>query len=86
MPSHPAAEPKLAQPIRILVADRNRMYSQLLAESLGPDPRFEVLAVAGAAEIFAVAAREPNVSLSASFGPDRLGGMWPAPKHGALFA
>ena len=32
--------------IRILVADRNPMNSQLLAEALGRDPRFEVTGVA----------------------------------------
>ena len=39
------------------------MGSQLLAESLGRDPRFEILAVAAAADIFPIAAREPDVSL-----------------------
>ena len=39
------------------------MYSQLLAESLGRDPRFEVLAVAAAADIFPIAARKPDVAL-----------------------
>jgi len=39
------------------------MGSQLLAESLGRDPRFEILAVASAADIFPIAAREPDVSL-----------------------
>jgi two-component system, NarL family, nitrate/nitrite response regulator NarL len=63
MPLHSAAGPKQAQPIRILVADRNRMASQLLAESLGRDPSFEILGVAGAADIFPIAAREPDVSL-----------------------
>jgi len=63
MTSHPAAEPKVAQRIRILVADRNRMGSQLLAESLGRDQRFEILAVAAASDIFLLAAREPDVSL-----------------------
>jgi two-component system, NarL family, nitrate/nitrite response regulator NarL len=39
------------------------MGSQLLAESLGRDPRFEILAVAAAADIFPIAARQPDVSL-----------------------
>ena len=39
------------------------MASQLLAESLGRDPRFEILAVAAAADIFPIAAREPDVLL-----------------------
>ena len=56
MPSHLAAGPQLVQPIRILVADRNRMAGQLLAESLGRDSRFEILAVAAAADIFPMAA------------------------------
>jgi len=62
MPSHTAAGTSRDHPIRILVADRNRMYSHLLAESLGRDPRFEVLAVAGA-EIFSMAAGKPDVVL-----------------------
>ena len=41
--------------IRILVADRSRMGSQLLAESLGRDPRFEISGVIAAAEILSVA-------------------------------
>jgi DNA-binding NarL/FixJ family response regulator len=50
--------------IRILVADRNRMESQLLAESLARDPRFEVVAVATAAEVFSiVTTRQPRVAL-----------------------
>jgi hypothetical protein len=61
MPSHPAARAPGEQPIRILVADRNRMYSQLLAESLGRGPRFEALAVAGPADIFSMTARETDV-------------------------
>ena len=39
------------------------MGSQLLAESLGRDSRFEILGVAAAADIFPIAAREPDVSL-----------------------
>jgi two-component system nitrate/nitrite response regulator NarL len=63
MPPHRVAVPQAFQRIRILVADRNRMSSQLLAESLGRDPHFEILAVAAAADIFAIAAREPDVLL-----------------------
>jgi two-component system nitrate/nitrite response regulator NarL len=63
MTLHSAADPQLAQPIRILVADRNRMASQLLAESLGRDPRCEIIAVASAGDIFSLAAREPDVLL-----------------------
>ena len=63
MPSHLPAHTQPAQRIQILVADRDRMGSQLLAESLGRDPRFEILGVAAAADIFPVAARKPDVSL-----------------------
>jgi len=63
MQSHPKAAPQPAPRIRLLVADRNRMSSQLLAESLGRDPRFEILAVATASDIFPIAARKPDVSL-----------------------
>jgi hypothetical protein len=63
MESHLAKGPQPAQRIRILVADRDRMGSQLLAESLGRDSRFEILGVAAAADIFPIAAREPDVSL-----------------------
>ena len=57
------------QPIRILIADRNRMGSQLLAESLQRDARFEVVAVAGPSDLLSVAAvRNPDVALiSAEF-------------------
>jgi two-component system nitrate/nitrite response regulator NarL len=50
--------------LRILVADRNRMESQLLAEFLARDPRFEVVAVATAADVFSIATtRQPHVAL-----------------------
>ena len=42
-------------PIRVFVADRNRMGSQLLAESLGRDPRFEVAGITAAADLLSVA-------------------------------
>ncbi|MFZ3189020.1 MAG: LuxR C-terminal-related transcriptional regulator [Candidatus Sulfotelmatobacter sp.] len=60
---HLPAHPQPAQRIQILVADRDRMGSQLLAESLGRDPHFEILGVAAAADIFPIAARKPDVSL-----------------------
>ena len=41
-------------PIRVFVADRNRMGSQLLAESLGRDPRFEVAGITAAADLLSV--------------------------------
>jgi two-component system nitrate/nitrite response regulator NarL len=62
MSSHPE-RPQLARAIRILVADRSRMASQLLAESLARDPRFEIAAVAAAGDIFPIAAHEPDVLL-----------------------
>ena len=60
--SSPNLEPTHA--IRILVADRNRMESQLLAESLAHDPRFEIVAVATAADLFSiVTTRQPHAAL-----------------------
>jgi two-component system, NarL family, nitrate/nitrite response regulator NarL len=61
-----------AQPIRILIADRSYMGSQLLAESLDRDSRFDAVAVAAAAgttEILsAVSAHKPDVAvISADF-------------------
>src|SRR5450759_4489944 len=61
-----------AQPIRILIADRNWMGSQLLAESLDRDSRFEVVAVAATGAttdiLSAVSARNPDVAvISADF-------------------
>jgi two-component system, NarL family, nitrate/nitrite response regulator NarL len=60
-----------AQPIRILIADRNFMGSQLLAESLDRDSRFEAVAVSTAALtdiLSAVSARKPDVAvISADF-------------------
>lgn len=47
--------------IRTLIADRNRMASQLLAESLAQDSRFTVSVVTTTAEI---------ISMSAAFRPD----------------
>jgi len=68
MPSHlsegPLSEgPRLGQRISLLVADRDRMGSQLLAEALGRDPRFEIVAVAIASDILPIAARQPDVLL-----------------------
>src|SRR5438128_9802981 len=60
---------KGAQQIRVLIAERSRMASQLLAESLERDSRFQVVAVAPAAELFSVATnRKPDVAvISADF-------------------
>src|SRR5207248_10757663 len=57
------------QQIRVLIAERSRMASQLLAESLERDSRFQVVAVAPAAELFSVATnRKPDVAvISADF-------------------
>lgn len=63
------------QPIRILIADRNRMGSQLLAESLDRDSRFEAVGVSATTDILsAVCVRKPDVAvISADFdgGPRR---------------
>jgi DNA-binding NarL/FixJ family response regulator len=68
--SHTCSQPQ--QPIRILVADRNCMGSQLLAESLDRDLRFEAVALTATAAstdiLSAVNARKPHVVvLSADF-------------------
>jgi two-component system, NarL family, nitrate/nitrite response regulator NarL len=57
------------QAIRILIADRNRIGNQLLAESLARDPRFEIVAAAVPAEILsAVTNLQPDLALiSADF-------------------
>jgi DNA-binding NarL/FixJ family response regulator len=61
------------QPIRILIADRNCMGSQLLAESLDRDSRFEAVGVAGTVAttdilLSAVSALKPDVAvISADF-------------------
>src|SRR5438132_677549 len=58
-----------AQQIRVLIAERSRMTSQLLAESLERDSRFQVVAVPPAAELFSAATnRKPDVAvISADF-------------------
>ena len=63
---------KPAQPVRVLIADRNCMGSQLLAESLDRDSRFEAVAVAATAAatdiLSAVRAQKPDVAvISADF-------------------
>jgi DNA-binding NarL/FixJ family response regulator len=50
--SHPGSAP--TPTTRILVADRHRMASQLLAESLSRDPRFEIVAVAAPADVSSI--------------------------------
>ena len=64
--SSPSLSP--TQSIRILIADRNRMGNQLLAESLGRDPRFEVVAAAPKEILPLVTNLQPHVALiSADF-------------------
>ncbi len=70
--SPPAVSSRLikgAQRIRVLIAERSRMASQLLAESLERDSRFQVVAVAPATELFSLATnRKPDVAvISADF-------------------
>ena len=57
------------QAIRVLIADRNRMSNQLLAESLGRDPRFEIVALAAPLDILSIVATlQPHVAvISADF-------------------
>jgi two-component system nitrate/nitrite response regulator NarL len=45
---------KSVEQIRIFVADRNPMNSQLLAESLGRNPRFEITGVAAAEKVLSL--------------------------------
>src|SRR6202163_4236417 len=63
----PSSTPKKG--VRILIADRNRIGNQLLAESLGRDPRFEIVAAATPAEVLSVVTNlQPDLALiSADF-------------------
>src|ERR1700730_1894987 len=62
--SRSSAGSTLTPPTRILIADRNRMGNQLLSESLGHDPRFEIVADANGADLLPiVAARHPHLAL-----------------------
>jgi two-component system, NarL family, nitrate/nitrite response regulator NarL len=76
MLSHPSPGSTPTQPTRILVADRHRMVSQLLAESLARDPRFQIV-VATAADVFSiVTTRRPHVALiSADLDSDAKKGL-----------
>ena len=52
------------QAIRVLIADRNRMSNQLLSESLGRDPRFEIVALAAPADILSIVTTlQPHLAL-----------------------
>ena len=66
-----------ADGIRIVVADRNHLGSQLLAESLARDSRFEIVATATAADAFSiVATQKPHVALiSADLGSEPKKGL-----------
>ena len=65
--SSPSSTP--TQAIRILIADRNRMGNQLLTESLGRDPRFEIASAAVPADILSIVTNlQPDLALiSADF-------------------
>jgi DNA-binding NarL/FixJ family response regulator len=69
--------PQPMHPLRILIADRNQMGSQLLAESLEQDSRFEVTAVATPADILpAATARKTHMAvISADFDSSKRKGM-----------
>ena len=83
---------QLSQPIQILIADRNSMGSQLLAESLDRDPRFEAVGVnfaPSATDILnAIGARKPDVVvISADFDGGTKGGLQVAralSSHGSI--
>jgi two-component system nitrate/nitrite response regulator NarL len=63
-PSLSSPSATLTQRTRIVIVDRNRMGNQLLSESLGHDPRFEVIAVAAAADLLSIVATgHPHVAL-----------------------
>jgi len=66
-PAPPLAEN--VQQIRVLIAERDRMASQLLAESLERDSRYQVVALPPVAELLSVATlRKPDVAvISADF-------------------
>jgi two-component system, NarL family, nitrate/nitrite response regulator NarL len=61
MSPHSSANVAPVHKIRILVADRDRMGSQLLAESLGQNVYFEVTAVAASADMFFLMSRDLQV-------------------------
>jgi DNA-binding NarL/FixJ family response regulator len=56
--------PENTQQIRVLIAERDRMSSQLLAESLERDPRYQVVAMPPVNELVSVATlRKPDVAV-----------------------
>src|SRR3954469_15374532 len=50
--SSPSSIP--TQTVRILIADKNRMGTQLLAESMGRDARFEIVSATDPAKILSI--------------------------------
>src|SRR6185369_2092493 len=66
---HSSSSPRPTQAIRILIADRNRMGNQLLAESLGRDPRFEIVAAARLTDVLSIVTNlQPDLAvISADF-------------------
>jgi two-component system, NarL family, nitrate/nitrite response regulator NarL len=61
LPPRPSKE---TQPIRVVILERDRMSSQLLAESLGRDSRFQVVGVPSTDELVSVATlRQPDVAV-----------------------
>jgi two-component system nitrate/nitrite response regulator NarL len=69
--SVPQRSCKEAQQIRVAIAERDRMSSQLLAESLERDSQFRVVALPSIEELVSVATtRKPDVAvISADFAP-----------------
>jgi two-component system, NarL family, nitrate/nitrite response regulator NarL len=65
--SSPGSTP--TQTVRILIADRNRMGTQLLAESLGRDARFEIIPATAHSNVLSIVAdQKPELALiSADF-------------------
>jgi two-component system nitrate/nitrite response regulator NarL len=66
---HSSPSSVVASSIRILIADRHRMGNQLLAESLGRDPQFEIVAAAAPSDILSMVTNlQPDLALiSADF-------------------
>ena len=75
--SIPLGVARLTPPVRVLIADRNLMSSQLLVESLERDSRFKVVAISEPAGILSAATiRKPDVAvISAEFNRAARKGM-----------
>jgi len=64
MLSQSSHNPASKRAIRVLIADRSRMSNQLLAESLGRDPRFQVVALATPLDILSIVTTlQPHLAL-----------------------